>query len=117
MITTVLTPEDRLKNIGLFLAVLALVGLVVYGRHLATGVTPSNVIFSLFGLEVYWYGFLIMGGIALGAYVASRLAQERSLATLAAKVPAALREQPIAALDWPAELKHAASDCQNRNIR
>ncbi|MCB0029488.1 MAG: hypothetical protein KDE28_16350, partial [Anaerolineales bacterium] len=61
------------------LAALALIGLVVYGRHLATGVTPSNVIFSLFGLDVYWYGFLIMGGIALGAYVASRLARERSL--------------------------------------
>ncbi|MCB0008050.1 MAG: prolipoprotein diacylglyceryl transferase [Anaerolineales bacterium] len=87
------------------LAALALIGLVVYGRHLATGVTPSNVIFSLFGLDVYWYGFLIMGGIALGAYVASRLARERSLAALAATVPTELREQPIATLDWPIELK------------
>ena len=87
------------------LAALALIGLVVYGRHLATGITPSNVMFSLFGLDVFWYGFLIMGGIAFGAYVASRLARQRSLGALAMAVPADLRRRLIAELDWPVELK------------
>ena len=89
----------------LILIVLVVLASIIYLRHLVTGVTPSNVMFELFGLEVFWYGFLIMGGIALGAYVASVLAKERGLAQFDATVPAQLRQMPISELEWPAELK------------
>lgn len=43
---------------------------------------PINpIIFTLGPFEVRWYGVLIMTGVALGAYFASRLAQKRGLNT------------------------------------
>ena len=63
------------------------------------------MIFELFGLEVFWYGFLIMGGIALGTFVATRLAEQRSLSLLAETVPEEIRNRPVADLEWPVELK------------
>lgn len=54
---------------------------VIYGRHLATQVTPSRVAVTLpfIDLSIYWYGILIVGGILLGAYAVSFEAKERGL--------------------------------------
>lgn len=78
---------------------IASAGMYIY--HLLTGVTPDRVLFTLplLELDVYWYGFLIMGGIALGSWVVSALAQEKAEALLRAHVPATVRNQPLAALD------------------
>ena len=86
--------------IGLFLALMA--GLFIY--HLVTGQTPSRVAFSVAGLEVYWYGICIVSGIALGAYVVSRLAEERGTAVFNKEVRYNIRKQPLSVLDLPEEL-------------
>ena len=87
--------------IGLFLALMG--GLYVY--HLLTGQTPNRVAFSLgAGFEVYWYGICIVGGIALGAFVVSRLAEERGTAVFTKEVRYNIRKQPLSVLDLPEEL-------------
>ena len=87
--------------IALFLAIMG--GLYVY--HLITGQTPNRVAFSLgAGFEVYWYGICIVGGIALGAYVVSRLAEERGTAVFTKEVRFNIRKQPLSVLDLPDEL-------------
>lgn len=87
--------------IGLFLAIVG--GLYVY--HLVTGQTPDRVAFSLgIGFEVYWYGICIVGGIALGAYVVSRLANERGTAVFNKQVRYKMRQRPLDPLDLPEDL-------------
>lgn len=95
---------NRLRAAAPYWGVIALLWIVsagVYIYHLLTGVTPDRVLFTLplLELDVYWYGFLIMGGIALGSWVVSALAQEKAEALLRAQVPATIRNQPLAALD------------------
>lgn len=84
-------------------------GTVLYLLHLLTGYTPGRAAFSIKALnfDVYWYGILIVSGVALGSYVVSRLAQERAERLLATIVPAELRQQPLASLELPAELTAA----------
>lgn len=78
---------------------IGLAGLFAY--HLWTRQMPSAEAFSLLGLPVYWYGILIVGGIALGAFVISRLAWERWRDAFLATVPADLIELPITAVSLP----------------
>ncbi|MFO7683042.1 MAG: prolipoprotein diacylglyceryl transferase [Chloroflexota bacterium] len=78
-------------------------GLFVY--HLVTGRTPNRIAFSLGqGFEVYWYGIWIVGGIALGAYVVSRLAEGRGTAVFRQQVPTAIQQKPIDILDLPDDI-------------
>jgi phosphatidylglycerol---prolipoprotein diacylglyceryl transferase len=74
--------------------------------HLVTGRAPDRALFRLPLLEfdVYWYGFIIVAGIALGAYVVSRLAMERGRRIFLQAVPGALQRRPLAQLDLPAEV-------------
>lgn len=83
--------------IGLILALAA----VLYGYHLATGITPPRAAFSIFGFPVYWYGIWIITGVALGAWVVSRLAAERSREVFAETVPTEVGERPLADSGWP----------------
>ena len=78
--------------IGLVLAAAA----AVFGYHLATGVTPPRAAVSPFGVPIYWYGIWIVTGVALGAWVVARLAEERARRVFAAAVPAELRVLPLA---------------------
>ena len=87
--------------IALFLAVLG--GLFVY--HLVTGNTPSRVALSFgAGLEVFWYGILIVGGIALGAYVVTRLADERGTAVFQQTVSRNIQKTRLSSLNLPEEI-------------
>jgi phosphatidylglycerol:prolipoprotein diacylglycerol transferase len=87
--------------IALFLAVMG--GLFVY--HLVTGNTPSRVALSFGeGLEVFWYGILIVGGIALGAYVVTRLADERGTAVFQQTVPRNIQKTRLSSLKLPKEI-------------
>jgi phosphatidylglycerol:prolipoprotein diacylglycerol transferase len=47
------------------------------------------------GFAVYWYGISIVTGIALGAYVVSRLANERGVAIFNQEVPASTQQTAI----------------------
>ncbi len=86
---------------------LFLVMAVLYITHLITGQTPSRVAIHIPGLnfDVFWYGIWIVGGIALGAYVISRLARERAVALFDAHVPATLRQKPVSDLALPDEIQ------------
>jgi phosphatidylglycerol:prolipoprotein diacylglycerol transferase len=86
--------------IGLVLAIAA--GLYAY--HLATGVTPPRAAFSILGFSVYWYGVWIVTGVALGAWVVSRLAAERARRVFEATIPDKIRDRPLAEPDLPAEV-------------
>lgn len=77
----------------------------LYGYHLATGRTPDRVALDILGFEVYWYGVWITGGIALGAYVVSRLMYERGAASFNNHVPAHLQKKPLTSLELPAEIQ------------
>jgi len=92
--------------IGLFLAFMS--GLYIY--HLVTGQTPNRVAFSIgSGFEVYWYGICIVSGIALGAYVVSRLAAERGTAVFNKEVRYKIRKQPLTILGLPEEISQTLS--------
>jgi phosphatidylglycerol:prolipoprotein diacylglycerol transferase len=79
---------------------------VLYITHLVTGKTPSRVAIHIPGLnfDVYWYGIWIVGGIALGAYIVSRLARERGVALFNQHVSSALQQKPITDLELPDEI-------------
>lgn len=96
----------RLEPYWYIIIPLVLVGAGLFIYHLQTGVTPGRVAFRIpvVGLEVYWYGIIITGGIALGSYVTSRLALHRAERTFEAEVPAQVRSTPLNRLKLPAEL-------------
>ncbi len=68
----------------------------LFGYHLATDITPPRAAINIFGFPIYWYGIWIVTGIALGAWVVSRLAADRATRIFEATVPADIRERPIA---------------------
>lgn len=95
------------KNIEAYwyLIILALIVLsVVFLYHLTTGQTPNRVAFSVGGFAVYWYGISIVTGIALGAYVVSRLANERGEAIFNQEVPASTQQTSINTLKLPKKI-------------
>ena len=75
---------------------------LLYLYHLASGTTPSRSAVSLtilgFDLDIYWYGILIVTGIALGCWVAADLARQRARALFIDTVPAVLRALPLTTL-------------------
>ncbi len=81
---------------------------VLFGYHLLTGITPDRVFYQFKPLEfnIYWYGICIVGGIALGSYVVSRLVWLRGNALFNEYVPISLKSKQIATLKLPAEINH-----------
>lgn len=73
----------------------------LYLAHLTMGFTPNRVLVrvAFLNLDLYWYGFLIMAGVALGAWVVSDLAEEQGQKEMAAEVPALTRDQPLSSLN------------------
>ena len=80
---------------------------VIFITHLLTGKTPDRVAISIPALnfDVYWYGIWIVGGIALGAYVITRLTLSRGEAVLRNEVPVEVRQRPLSDLDLPDEIQ------------
>lgn len=99
---TAVPPRSRPAAYWYVIILLWLGLLTLYFYHLASGATPARTAVSFtilgFDLDIYWYGILIVTGIALGCWVAADLMRERAQALFAATVPAALRAQPLAAL-------------------
>jgi len=79
---------------------------VAFIRQLTTGVYPPRAAFNIgfLNLDVYWYGILITGGIALGAWVVSGLAMRRARAIWLKTVPALTRRIPATRLELPSEV-------------
>lgn len=96
----------RIEPFWYIVIIFAVVMAVLYGNNLLTGRTPNRVALhiGLFNFDVYWYGVLIVGGIALGSYVVARLAQERAQITFANTVPLGFGEDPVTTLELPDEI-------------
>ena len=90
---------------------LLLVTAVLFINQLLTGKTPNRVAISIPSLnfDIYWYGIWIVGGIALGAYVVSRLALRRGEIVLRKLVPIEVRQRPLTDLDLPDEIQQILS--------
>jgi phosphatidylglycerol:prolipoprotein diacylglycerol transferase len=90
---------------------LLLVTAVLFITHLITGQTPGRVAISIPALnfDVYWYGIWIVGGMALSAFVVSRLAQSRGAALLQEIVPDMVQQRPLTDLDLPDEIQQILS--------
>lgn len=91
---------------------LLVAGMGLFINHVSTGFTPGRVALAIdaFDFNIFWYGIIITAGIALGAYVVSRLAQERAERTLEREVPVAVRRRHIGKLKLPAEIERTLQD-------
>ncbi len=103
------SPRPRWRTIEPYwyiILALVILGLALFLYHQVTGLTPDRVAFTIpfLNLDVYWYGIIITGGIALGAYVTSRLARARGERVFAATVGTELQERSLSRLQLPAEL-------------
>ncbi len=96
----------RIEPYWYVIGLLVLAGAILYGYNLITGETPSRVAFhvAIFNFDIYWYGILIVGGIAVGSWVVSRLAMDRARWVFEAQVPPTLRQQSVDSLDLPEEI-------------
>lgn len=90
--------------IGLFIVAAA----ILFINHLVSGETPDRVALTIaiFNFDIFWYGVILVAGIALGAYVSSRLARERAELDFREEVPTNLRRTPISALDLPQDIEN-----------
>ncbi|HUM68538.1 MAG TPA: prolipoprotein diacylglyceryl transferase, partial [Chloroflexota bacterium] len=79
---------------------------ILFINHLRTGNTPTAAAFVIpvLNLPIFWYGICIVGGIALGGYVVSKLANERAIALFDRYVPPTVQKQDTAVLGLSAEL-------------
>jgi phosphatidylglycerol:prolipoprotein diacylglycerol transferase len=79
----------------------------VFITHLRSGVTPDRVAIhiAVFDFDIFWYGILIVSGIALGAYVVSRLVMARALTLFDEHVPTPLQQKPVTELHLPDEIR------------
>lgn len=93
-----------------YLVALFIIGAtIVYVRHLVTHQTPGRVAvhISFLDFDIFWYGILIVTGIALGTWVTSRLASERATRAMRAHVPAEIRRRPLSELPLSDEIAGA----------
>lgn len=77
---------------------------IVFLYHLATGRTPNRVAITLGGFAIYWYGISIITGIALGAYVVSRLANARGVTIFDLEVPESSQQASLNILKLPKKI-------------
>lgn len=89
------------------IAILIAAGAALFIYHLTSGNTPDRaaITISAFNFDIFWYGIILVSGIALGAYVTSRLAKERAELTFEQTVPQNLRRIPLSSLDLPDDLE------------
>jgi phosphatidylglycerol:prolipoprotein diacylglycerol transferase len=95
----------RVEPYWYVIALIALAMAALFGYHLATGVTPPRAAITILGFPIYWYGIWIIAGVALGAWVVSRLAGERARRLFEAAVPAEVRDRPLVDAGLPDDLR------------
>lgn len=97
--------RPRVELYWILIAVWAVGLAILFIIHLWTGYMPKPAPFSLLGLPVYWYGIIIVSGIALGAWIVSRLAWQRWREAFLTAVPNPLQALPLT--DFPSQTKLA----------
>lgn len=100
----------RIEPYWYIVILFVVIAAVLFGAHQITGATPDRVAFSLFGLDVYWYGVWIIGGIAAGTFVVSRLALKRAETVFADAVPHDVQAQPLTETALPEDLVAALAE-------
>jgi phosphatidylglycerol:prolipoprotein diacylglycerol transferase len=97
------------------IAVVIAIGIALFVYHQITGNTPGRVALSISSLnfDIYWYGIIIVFGIALGTYVIARLAEERALWIFNQYVPQGVQDDSISILDLPQDI---ADDFEARKV-
>jgi len=100
------SPKRRIEPYWYIIILYLVTATILYIYHLSTGRTPDRVAINIeiFDFAVYWYGILIVSGIALGAYVTSRLSMERACHEFDRVVPASVRELATNELKMPEEV-------------
>ncbi len=100
------SPRKRIEPYWYIIILYLAAATTLYIYHLSTGKTPDRVAINIkiFDFAVYWYGILIVSGIALGAYVTSRLSMERARHEFDRVVPASIRELAASELKLPEEV-------------
>ncbi len=78
---------------------------VLFIAHLWVGYMPKPSPFSILGLPVYWYGIIIVSGMALGAWIVSRLAWQRWRVAFLTAVPPHIHTLPLT--NFPGQTKLA----------
>lgn len=97
--------QPRVELYWILIALWVVVLAVLFAVHLGTGTMPKASPFSVVGLPVYWYGIIIVSGIALGAWIVSRLAWQRWREAFLTAVPHPLHSLPLT--DFPSQAKLA----------
>ncbi len=100
--------------IGLFL----IGAIVIFVNHLVTGQTPNRVALAidLFNFNIFWYGILIVAGIALGSWVVATLAVEWAREDFNKIVPNRLQKRTLAKLELPAEITESLAKRKVYNL-
>jgi len=99
-IATESVERTRIEPYWYLIALFLFGGLAVFIYHLVTKNTPNNVAIHIpfLNFDVFWYGIIIVSGIALGSYVTSRLALDRAVSVFDQHVPFDLQQKPVSDL-------------------
>ena len=104
-----LTKLRRVEPYWYVITVLIILAAALFIYHQVTDFTPDRVAFriSSFNFDVFWYGVIIVSGIALGTFVTSKVAIGRAEWEYKKHVPPRIQAQPISKLDLPNEIMEA----------
>jgi phosphatidylglycerol---prolipoprotein diacylglyceryl transferase len=101
--------QNRLSHVEAYwylIALFWLAAMILFVSHLVTGRAPDRALFRIPILEfdIYWYGLIIVTGIALGAYVTAHLVMERGRQIFLKHVPPPVQNRPLSRLELPADI-------------
>lgn len=104
-----LNSKRRIEPYWYLIAVMLALGAGLFIYHQVTDLTPDRVAFriSIFNFDVFWYGVIIVTGIALGTYVTSKVAANRADWVFQKHVPSSVQALPITKLSLPKEISKA----------
>lgn len=101
------TQRRRVEPYWYLIAVILVLGAGLFIYHLVTDLTPDRVAFRItsFNFDVFWYGVIIVGGIALGTFVTSSVALDRAKWIFQKNVPESVQSLPTSRLKLPKEVR------------
>jgi phosphatidylglycerol:prolipoprotein diacylglycerol transferase len=110
-----LTNKRRAEPYWYLIAVMLALGAGLFIYHQVTDLTPDRVAFhiSSFNFDVFWYGVIIVTGIALGTYVTSKVVAKRADWIFQKHVPKSVQALSITKLSLPKEISRALT---KRNV-
>jgi phosphatidylglycerol:prolipoprotein diacylglycerol transferase len=113
--TAKMTYRRKIEPYWYVIAGVIAIGIALFVYHQITGNTPGRVALSINSLnfDIYWYGIIIVFGIALGTYVIARLAEDRAYWIFNQYVPQGVQDDSVSILDLPQDI---TADLEKRKI-